>query len=165
MVELGIMMKNIKKLLLVSLLLCFYQNIFASDLNVKENQNLKTILSAEVGEAVLKNKFTFINFWATWCIPCIQEIPALEKFASEYSKKSIGVILVNANEEKMLVEKFLKKKSFKLPHYYDIDKKMIDALGFSTLPYTFVVDDQLKLVKILRGNHSYSDFVSAAGKL
>ncbi len=154
-----------KKIIATLFLTLILETASASDLLVKEAQDLKDILSTELKTEIAKNKMSFVNFWATWCSPCIQEMPELVKFNNDLEKASMKVILVNADEDKKMVDKFLSRKKIELTHYFDTDKKMINALGFSTLPYTFIIDQNFKLIKVLRGNHSYSEFERELKKL
>ncbi len=147
------------------ILTIFSMNVLAGDLLVKEGQSLKTIIDTDMTKVIETKKYTFINFWATWCLPCVQELPDLVKFSSEQNKNSMTVLLVNADEKKSLVEKFLKKKEIPLTNIIDKDKKMIDAFGISTLPYTFIVNKELKLVRILRGNQNLEKLNEEALKL
>jgi len=154
-----------KKMICIFMLAIFSTHLFAGDLLVKEGQSLRSMIDAETTKVIETKKYTFINFWATWCLPCVQELPDLVKFSSEQNKNSITVILVNADEKKSLVEKFLKKKEIPLTNIIDKDKKMIDAFGISTLPYTFIVNKELKLVRILRGNQNLEKLNEEALKL
>lgn len=148
-------MRNFSRAFILTIILTiFSMNIFAGDLLVKEGQSLRPFIDAETTKLIEAKKYTFLNFWATWCLPCVQELPDLVKFSSEQNKNSINVLLVNADEKRSQVEKFLKKKEISLTNVFDKERKMIDAFGISTLPYTFIVDKELKLVRILRGNQN-----------
>ena len=64
------------------------------------------------------DKIYVINFWATWCIPCVKELPAFERLREEYYDKSVEVILISldlSSQKDNVVVPFLKRKRIKSP--------------------------------------------------
>src|SRR5688572_28677110 len=55
---------------------------------------LKKAIAARKGRVVL------VNFWATWCVPCVQEMPGLVKLQKQYAGKGLSLLLVSADEQK-----------------------------------------------------------------
>lgn len=77
------------KLLLLALLLFSSGFIFAQKITVVDFDQLQPRLSIE-------NDTTYIvNFWATWCLPCVKEMPAFQQLHDEYSNERVGVLLVS----------------------------------------------------------------------
>ncbi len=77
------------------------------DLKIKDMQG------REYTPAQLASKRTFVNLWATWCVPCRAELPYLEKLSIQLKdREDIAVIALNVDEEKDLVEPFLKRFNF-----------------------------------------------------
>jgi thiol-disulfide isomerase/thioredoxin len=84
-------------------------------------------------------KAVFINFWATWCKPCIQEMPTI----AEAQKLNGEVIfLLASNEEPAQIEKFIKRRSYDL-HYVHL--KNMEALNIRALPTTFIFNSEGEL--------------------
>ena len=87
-----------------------------------------------------KGKVVFINFWATWCPPCIAEMPSLEKLYSKY--KDDVVFLFVSNENHSVVNQFKQNKTYTFPTYQPIDASLFDV---KSIPRTFVIDKNGKI--------------------
>jgi thiol-disulfide isomerase/thioredoxin len=86
-----------------------------------------------------QGKPVFINFWATWCKPCIQEMPTI----AEAQKLHEDVIfLLASNEEPSQIEKFIKRHDYDF-HYVHL--KNMEALNIRALPTTFIFNPEGKL--------------------
>lgn len=83
-------------------------------------------------------KKTVINFWATWCISCIKEIPVLEKLKRENS--GVEFLAINAGDSRKKIKKFLKKTGFSYRILMDGSKDFSKGLNIFSLPQTIVVD-------------------------
>ena len=81
-----------------------------------------------------------ISFFATWCKPCIAEIPHLQRLQKKYSGKPIKFFLVNVGEEKEKIEKFLKSQITSIPILMDKYKKISEKYDALTLPRLFIID-------------------------
>lgn len=90
-----------------------------------------------------KGEVILINYWATWCPPCIAEMPRLQELYNDYQGKVAFFFI--SGEETETVRKFLKKKNFELPVYnmLSADPKPLD--GYS-LPSTYVIDKKGNIV-------------------
>ena len=91
--------------------------------------------------AQYEGKAVFINFWATWCKPCIQEMPTIV-VAQEKLKNENVIFLFASNEESDQVEKFAKKHNYEL-HYVLLEN--MEALNIQALPTTFIFNPEGKL--------------------
>ena len=96
----------------------------------------------EVADKFKKNKLILINFWATWCPPCIKEIPDLIKLKKKFNNEiDIIFVSVDANPAKV-IPNFLKKNKLKDFQTY-IDKKLnlTKELGVKVMPTTLVINE------------------------
>lgn len=109
-----------------------------SDLNLK---NLNFLIAATRNKVDLA-KPTFVNFWFTNCIPCIEELPALNELKEKY-RDSINFVSVTFDDDKK-VSYFLTKHKFDFIHIVDA-KKLIDSLGVSGFPKSFLLDKNQKI--------------------
>jgi thiol-disulfide isomerase/thioredoxin len=89
-----------------------------------------------------QGKTIFINFWATWCGPCIQEMPSIQKAKSSLKDEDI-VFLFASNEEVDAIEAFKKKQSYDF-HYVRVEN--LEHLNIMALPTTYIFDSNKKLV-------------------
>ena len=80
-----------------------------------------------------------LNFWATWCLECRPEMPALERLQRELSSRGLAVIGVNARENKEPVRRYATELGLTFPLVLDPDGKINALYGVIGLPTTFVV--------------------------
>ena len=115
-----------------------------------ENQNpltlesieLKTLSGEDIDMSEFKNRTVFINFWATWCKPCIQEMPTIEK-AQEQLKGRNVVFLLASNESIDQIETFKNKRMFRFDY---VQVQNFEALNIQALPATYIFNPQGELV-------------------
>jgi len=89
-----------------------------------------------------RGQVVLVNFWASWCPPCIQEMPVLEKLQQKLNEQPFEILAVNVGEKKYRVWKFVKLISFDLPVLLDERKDTFNAWGVSVLPTSFLLDKQ-----------------------
>ena len=87
-----------------------------------------------------KGKVVFLNFWATWCPPCVQEMPMMDRLYKSLKDKGFVVVALNDYEPRERVEKFLKDKSYSFPVLIDPSGKVSEAFRSMVLPSTFIID-------------------------
>lgn len=112
-----------------------------------------------------EGKTIFINFWATWCGPCIQEMPSIQKAKSSLKDEDI-VFLFASNEEVEVIEAFRKKQSYDF-HYVRIEN--LEHLNIMALPTTYIFDSNKNLVFSEMGYRKWDsknniDLIIKAGK-
>lgn len=101
---------------------------FAADLVSGE----KFVLSENQGKVVL------LNLWATWCGPCVEEMPAFEKLNSEYGD-DVVILGVNCVESKKTVDAFVSENGYTFPIAYDLDGIITNRYPTQGIPYTLVI--------------------------
>ena len=89
-----------------------------------------------------RGQVVLVNFWASWCPPCIQEMPVLEKLQQKLNEQPFEILAVNVGEAKYRVWKFVKLINFGLPVLLDERKDTFNAWGVSVLPTSFLLDKQ-----------------------
>lgn len=96
-----------------------------------------------------KGKTIFLNFWATWCPPCREEMPYIEELYSEYNKNNDDVIIFGlaspnlGNEvSQSNIEKFLKDENYTFPVIFDEDGSLTYRYGINSFPSTFIIDKE-----------------------
>ena len=88
----------------------------------------------------LGDKTLLINFWATWCAPCREEMPYLQRLSEQLDPDRFAVIGVSVDDDANLVREFLLQYRIRFPNYLDADKKLAtDRLGLVSYPQTFIV--------------------------
>jgi thiol-disulfide isomerase/thioredoxin len=89
--------------------------------------------------AAYRGKVVLINFWATWCEPCRQEMPSIQRLRDRLAGKPFAVLAVNVDEPDARVRRFLKQTGLDLPILMDPDKVVTREWGVRVLPVTFIV--------------------------
>lgn len=118
----------------------------APDITVNSLKNVPLKLSD------LKGKVVLLNFWATWCPPCREEIPSMMKLNSSMAGKPFQMVAVSIDEGGVpAIEAFFKESGFNLPVYTDPDGKAAGVYGITGVPETFVIDKNGILVKKVIG--------------
>ena len=101
---------------------------------------LKTLAGDSVDLARLRGKVVLVNFWATWCAPCVEEMPALARLRQRLAPRGFEVIAVNQGEMPQRVNAFVSRTGLDLPILMDRDKEAGRAWRVRALPTTFLVD-------------------------
>lgn len=83
-------------------------------------------------------KVILLNFWATWCPPCVGEMPAFEKLDADYGDEVI-ILAVNCMEDEESVNRFLEDTGYTFPIAYDVDGEVSFTYPSSGIPYTLVI--------------------------
>jgi thiol:disulfide interchange protein len=109
--------------------------------------------------AVLDGKVVVMNFWATWCVPCIQEIPSFNKLHRELAAKGVAVVGVSMDEDATRLAPFLKKHP--MDYTVAVAPDSLRQQYGEALPVTLVFDRKGKQVKRFDGFTSEADLQAA----
>ena len=115
---------------------------------------LLTLAGDRVDSRSLAGKVVVLNFWATWCQPCLKEIPELEQLADDARLEIVGIALDTEGEK--MVRPFVERHGMS----YKIllgNQEVFQRLGGFSIPYTLVLDRQQQVVNIYRGPASRED--------
>jgi cytochrome c biogenesis protein CcmG/thiol:disulfide interchange protein DsbE len=101
-----------------------------------------------------------VNVWASWCGPCRQEFPTLQKLSARYGKK-VAFLGVNSEDSSDAAATFLKEAPVPYPSYSDPDKDIYDTIGGLGFPNTAYYDPSGELLYVKQGAYgSESDLVA-----
>ena len=89
--------------------------------------------------ASYRGRVVLINFWATWCVPCRDEMPSIQKLRDRLAGKPFVVFAVNVDEPDSRVRNFLNETRLDLPTLLDQNKTVTRAWGVRVMPTTFIV--------------------------
>jgi len=96
--------------------------------------------------ADLRGTVVFLNFWATWCVPCRDEMPALEKLYRAYRERSFTVVAVNVRESKDTAAPFLREVRVTFPAVLDGDGAVARLYAVRSLPVSLLVDREGRIL-------------------
>jgi peroxiredoxin len=103
-----------------------------------------------------KGKLVMIDFWATWCGPCVHELPNVLTTYGKYHDKGFEIIGVSLDNDKDKLTSFIKEKNVNWPQYFDgkgWQNKLASKYGVNSIPSTYLLDGEGTIIgKSLRGN-------------
>jgi len=101
--------------------------------------------------AQYKGQVVMLNFWASWCGPCRQEMPLLDSIYKKYSKLGFTMIGVNVEPDPGLANKWLQATPVSFPILYDTESKVSKLYDVAGMPSTVIIDRQGKVRVIHKG--------------
>jgi thiol-disulfide isomerase/thioredoxin len=104
-----------------------------------------------------RGKVVLVNFWASWCPPCIKEMPGLQKLQGKLADRPFSILAVNVGEKRYDVWKFTKLVDFTLPTPLDIHKRTFSAWGAGVLPTSFLLDTRGQVRYRVQGDLEWDD--------
>jgi thiol-disulfide isomerase/thioredoxin len=111
--------------------------------------------------ADFRGRVVFLNFWATWCAPCREELPAMEALARDLADRGLVVLVVNYEESGDVVRAFARETDLALPALLDADGAAARRYGVTVLPASFFVDRRGAMVGSVLG---FRDWRSPAAR-
>lgn len=116
--------------------------LFAPEISLKELK-IETLSGEPFNLENAKNKVVVLNFWATWCQPCVQEMPMFDNMHESLKGQDVEFVLVS-DESAGRISSFVQRKGFTSP-IYRLSEKM-KTYGVYTIPVTFIFDKKGVLV-------------------
>ncbi|RKN84624.1 thiol-disulfide oxidoreductase ResA [Paenibacillus ginsengarvi] len=95
-----------------------------------------------------RGKPVIVNFWGSWCEPCIREMPAIQRQYEKWKDKGLVVLGLNLDESRVTVQSFVQQTGVTFPVLFDKELRMRDRYAVRYYPTTFFIDPQGKIVKI-----------------
>ena len=90
----------------------------------------------------LRGQVVFVNFWATWCPPCREEMPSMETLNKMMAGKSFKMLTILSNDDPDMADRFVKTVGGTFPVLLDPDSAIGTAYGLTGVPETYIVDKQ-----------------------
>ena len=98
-----------------------------------------------------RGKVVFLNFWATWCPPCIQEMPTMEKLHQDLGKDGLVILAINFQETPSQVKEFFREHNLTFTALLDRDGKVFELYQAWALPMSAIVNKRGELVGKVMG--------------
>ena len=115
--------------------------------------SLLTAQGEELGLAQLKGRVVIIDFWATWCRPCVAAVPELHALMKKYPSDQLVVVSISADQDEQAWRDFVEKKAMSWPQYLDKDRRIQKLFGVNVFPTYLVIDGEGIVRKELRGTN------------
>lgn len=115
-----------------------------------DSDPLKIRLSDPDGRPVslseFRGKIVFINFWTTWCLACVIEMPSMEKLHQKFKDKDFVMVAINLQESAARVKQFYKQYQLTFTTLLDITGDVGAALGINAIPTTLILDKNGRII-------------------
>lgn len=131
-----------RKLLLGTLLSLFVVSHVgaAADSGAAPDFTLKSRDGSNIKLSELRGQVVMVNFWASWCGPCRQEMPLLEQLYQRYQPMGFTLLGVNVEEDSSAADKVLKDIPVSFPILYDSKNSVSESYQVRAMPSTFLID-------------------------
>ena len=146
---------NLQRVLLWTGLMSPNTEVATEDIrSANYNLPLLTISEKQTSLNSFKGKTIFLNFWATWCPPCIAEMPNIQALYDEIDSDNIEFIMVSLDEDYSKAQKFIQKKNYTLPIYF-LNGRKPGVYNSTVVPTTYVISPEGEIVLERRGMADY----------
>ncbi|SET17187.1 TlpA disulfide reductase family protein [Thalassotalea agarivorans] len=98
-----------------------------------------------------QGKVVFVDFWASWCLPCREAMPWLNEMQSQHTEKNFQVISINLDAEKQYADEFLNEFPASFPVIFDSEGETAQAYQLKGMPSSYIYDKTGKLVAVHQG--------------
>lgn len=112
----------------------------------------RTITRSDFG-----GKLLVLNFWASWCPPCISELPSLNEFAAEYADKGVVVFGVSIDKNERLYDNFLRQRHVVFDTARDPEANISSSYGTFLIPETYIIDRNGKVLEKVISDQNWMD--------
>ncbi len=124
---------------------------------------LPSLTGGEIGLADFKGQLVLVNFWASWCAPCREEMPGLERLARRYRAQGLTVLAVNEDgDDGRRAARFVARQSLGLPVVLDRDGAVATRYRATGLPVTFLIAPDGRLLATITGARDWDGPAAAA---
>lgn len=120
--------------------------IAAIALFLNKNSCADTLSNFERQVASHKGKVIYVDFWASWCVPCRKSFPWMNDMQAKYADKNFTILSVNLDAQRNLAEEFLKETPAKFPIFYDPKGKVARAFKLKGMPSSFIINKKGEIV-------------------
>jgi peroxiredoxin len=112
---------------------------------------LKDLDGREVRLDAYRGRTVIVNFWATWCAPCVEEMPSLRRLRDKYAAQGLEVLAVNFQENAQRIRPFLDRYNLDFTALRDHDGSASQQWGVTVYPSTFVVAPDGRIAFVVVG--------------
>lgn len=102
-----------------------------------------------------KGKKVFVNLWATWCPPCVEEMPSIQQLYNQTQNSNTEFVMISLDKNFNIAKQWAQKKKYSLPLYFP-SGDLPELFQVSGIPTTFIFDEEGKLIFSQVGGDNYS---------
>ncbi|HYX26902.1 MAG TPA: TlpA disulfide reductase family protein [Thermoanaerobaculia bacterium] len=113
--------------------------------------SLQTLDGKTVSRDSLKGKVVLLDFWATWCVPCLKALPELKDLRQKNAGQPLVIVSVSVDEDKKTVQDFASKNGMDWLQAWDRDMKAVSAFRVDSFPSYVILDSEGRIAYRQRG--------------
>lgn len=134
---------------------------------VFQDFKVTNLSGATATRASVKGKVVLLNFWATWCPPCREEIPSIETLSRTMNGKDFEVFAINLGDDLATVKSFVTEKKLTFPVYLDSKNLLSGTYASQGIPTTYLLDKDGRFIAGMVGGYNYAnpDFIGFLNEL
>lgn len=112
---------------------------------------------SSISRTSTKGKVVLLNFWATWCPPCREEIPSIESLSKSMAGKKFEIFAVSVGEDAATVKSFVAEQKISYPVYLDSRNLLSSTYASQGIPTTYLLDKTGKFIAGIVGSYKYDN--------
>lgn len=117
---------------------------------------VSTTTGSSISNGSFGGELLLINFWATWCPPCIEEMPSLEQFYKTYANRGIVVLGVNVDRSEQTYRQFMEHSGITFPNAFDPKADISGRFGTYKYPETYLINREGRVVEKFVGPETWT---------
>ncbi|BBB26232.1 TlpA family protein disulfide reductase [Amphritea japonica] len=139
------------------IILCALVNTASASDSFYDKLQVTDIEGSSADLNTYKGGVVLVNFWATWCPPCIKEMPSMQHLQQQFDPEKFQIIAINMGQSATTVESFLMEQSFEfeLPVYLDDMGRAFADLKIQGMPSSFLLDTKGQLIETIVGSREW----------
>lgn len=106
---------------------------------------LRSFAGRTISLSEFRGDLIVLNFWASWCVPCKEEMPTLERAWREFRNRAVVLLGINVADEYDAARDFLKQVRVTYPNVYDPERTRLEIYQITGLPTTVLIDPKLRV--------------------
>ncbi len=149
----------------IALLLVAFVGLLANSLNehvVKEGDTapsftIRTDTGKTMGPEAFPGKVLILNFWASWCAPCVEEMPSLDSLQKRFAGQGVTILGVSIDTDAKAYRQFLSKTPVSFETAMETANRINVDYGTLQVPETYIIDRSGKVIKKIIGKETWND--------
>ena len=148
---------------IIGIIVLFFVSLIAHTHSPEVNQKITSFTLKNTQNETIdfeifrQNKVVLLNFWATWCKPCTDELPLLEKLHQHYKADGFTVLAINIDDDVESAHKMIENLKLTLPIAFDREQSVVEQFHITIMPTTYLIDRKGKIRHLHHGFFAHTE--------